>query len=95
MLELIHHQRAAILALAKKHGVSNVRLFGSVARNEATEGSDVDFFVKLDDGRGAFDLVDFIAELEALLHCKVDVLTDHRWMRDRLRQNILRDAVPV
>ncbi len=93
--ELIHQQRSTILAYASKHGVSNVRLFGSVARGEATESSDVDFFVKLDSDRGAFDLLDFITELESLLRCKVDVLTEHRWMRDRLKQNILRDAVPV
>jgi uncharacterized protein len=93
--ELVAHNRSAILALAAKHGVSNVRLFGSAARGEAGKDSDVDFFVKLDAGKGAFDLLDFIDELESLLSCKVDVLTEHRWMRERLRQNILRDAVAL
>ena len=49
--ELLAEKRGDILAVAARHGASNVRIFGSVARGEADEASDVDFLVDLEPGR--------------------------------------------
>jgi predicted nucleotidyltransferase len=70
--------RAAIKDAAARHGASNVRLFGSVARGEALpgSGSDVDLLVTLEDGRTLFDIARLRVELEEMLHTPVDVVAD-------------------
>jgi predicted nucleotidyltransferase len=68
--------RAAIKDAAARHGASNVRLFGSVARGEALPGSDVDLLVTLEDGRTLFDIARLRVELEEMLHTPVDVVAD-------------------
>ena len=71
-----------------------VRLFGSVARGESTTGSDVDFLVELDPDRSLFDLARLVIDLEELLGCKVDVVTEDAiyWL---LRRRILKEARPL
>lgn len=93
--ELVAKHRQEILALAAKHGLSDVRLFGSVARGDDGVESDIDFLVKREAGTDPFELIDFKEALEALLGCKVDLLTEHPWMRPRLKRNIERDLLPV
>lgn len=93
--ELVARHREAILALAAKHGLTDVRLFGSVARGDEREGSDIDFLVKREPGTDPFELPEFKEALEALLGCKVDLLTEHPWMRPRLKKNIERDLLPL
>ncbi len=51
------------------------------------------FIVKMMPGRGAFDLVDLRDELEQMLGCKVDLITEHRWMRERVKREIEAAAV--
>ena len=92
--EQLQTQRDRILALAREHGVRNVRVFGSVARDAADENSDVDFLVELEPGRSLFDLGGLLVELEALLHRRVDVVTE-RGLRERIREQVLREAVPL
>ena len=65
--ELLHQKRDDILAIAARHGARNVRVFGSVARGEADEASDVDFLVDLEPGRSLFDLGGLLMDLQALL----------------------------
>ena len=48
--ELLKDKREAILQIAAKHGARNVRVFGSVARGEADEQSDIDFLVDMEPG---------------------------------------------
>jgi uncharacterized protein len=93
--DLVTKNREAILALAAKCGLENVRLFGSVARGDDTPESDVDLFVKRQPGSDPYLLLDFMDAMKALLGCKVDVLTEHNNIRPRLRESIFRDAVPV
>ena len=92
--ELIQIKREEILSLAARHGAGNVRLFGSVARGEAGEQSDVDFLVRLDEGRSLLDLVALWQDLEDLLGRKVDVVTEAGLNR-RLRDQVLREAVAL
>jgi hypothetical protein len=90
----LERHRAEILQLAAKHGARDVRVFGSVARGEADQGSDIDLLVRMEEGRSLFDLGALIADLEDLLGCRVDVVTE-RGLRPRLREHVLREAVPV
>jgi len=92
--ELVKARRKEILRLAAKHGAYNVRIFGSVARGEAGPESDVDFLVDVGPVHSAWFPAGFMIDLEELLGCKVDVVTEnalHWYIRDR----ILREAVPL
>jgi len=80
-------KREEILRAAAYRGARNVRIFGSVVRGEAQPDSDIDFLVDLDPGRSLFDLGGLLMDLEALLECKVDVVTEnglHWYIRDRV-----------
>jgi predicted nucleotidyltransferase len=92
--ELLQQHRAEILELAAKHGATEVRLFGSVARDEADDRSDIDILVRMERGRSLFDLGALVADLEELLGRSVDVVTE-AGLRPRIREHVLRDAVPV
>jgi hypothetical protein len=88
-------QRDEILTLARKYGASNVRVFGSVARGEATENSDIDLLVQQDWTRlSSWGGMGLIIELEDLLGCKVDVATEDE-LKPRIKARILREAVPL
>jgi predicted nucleotidyltransferase len=82
-------RREAILALAARYGARNVRVFGSVVRREAQEGSDVDLLVRMDKGRSLVDHVALIQDLEDFLGCRVDVVNE------RALQTAIRDFVLV
>ena len=86
--ELLRKKRAEILAIAAKHGASNVRIFGSVARSEDTTTSDVDILVDKHGDRSLLDLVALKQDIEELLGRRADVLTEEsisRYLRDRIR----------
>ena len=67
--QILQEKRQEILAIAAKHGAYNVRVFGSVARGEADESSDIDILVELEEGRSLFDLGGLLMDLENLLEC--------------------------
>ena len=93
--ELIAKHRDAILALAARHGATDVRLFGSVARGDDDAESDVDAIVRFVNGGTLAGLCGLAEDLERLLGCKVDLLTDHSGMRPRLREQVMQEAVAV
>ncbi len=92
--ELLKVKREEILGIATRHGAHNVRVFGSAARREAGPESDVDFLVQLEAGRSLLDHAALLLDLERLLGCKVDVVTE-RGLRPRSRERILGEAVPL
>jgi hypothetical protein len=92
--ELFGQKRETILGLAARHGARNVRLFGSVARGAAGDESDLDFLVDMEEGRSLLDLVAFWQDLEELLGCRVDVVTDGG-ISPYLRDHIYAEAVPL
>lgn len=94
LTELVRLKREQILKLARKHGAYHVRLFGSVARGEATEGSDIDLLIDLEPGRSLLDHASLLIDLEELLGRKVDVVTEHG-LRMRMREHVLREAIPL
>jgi predicted nucleotidyltransferase len=90
----LQEKRDEILRLASLHGAHNVRVFGSVARGQAHPGSDVDILVELEPGRSLLDLSGLLLDLQQLLGCKVDVVTEkslHWYIRDR----VVQEAVPL
>lgn len=92
--QLVQSKREEILRVAAGHGAHNVRIFGSVARGEADEASDIDFLVEMEPGRSLLDLGGLQVELEALLGRPVDVVTV-RGLKARIRSIVLREAVLV
>lgn len=92
--ERLTSNREMILEIAARHGAHNVRVFGSVARGEARADSDVDFLVDLEPGRSLFDLGGLLIELEEVLGCPVDVVTE-KSLRDRIRLRVQREAMPL
>jgi hypothetical protein len=92
--ELLVGKREEVLRIAARHGAHNVRVFGSGARGEANEHSDVDLLVVAEPVTSAWFPAGLIEELEALLGRKVDVVTEnalHWTIRDKVRQQ----AVPL
>ncbi|MGL4502100.1 MAG: nucleotidyltransferase family protein [Planktothrix sp.] len=92
--ERLQEKREEILALAAKYGASNIRVFGSVARGEADADSDVDFLVEMQPGRSLLDMGGLLMELQELLGCRVDIMTE-KGLRRRIRQQVLVEAIPL
>lgn len=91
---ILKEKREEILRMAEKRGARNVRVFGSAARGETDEKSDIDFLVDLEPGRSLLDLGGLWWELNELLGVKVDVVTE-RGLRERIRERVLKEAVPL
>ncbi|HXF05409.1 MAG TPA: nucleotidyltransferase family protein [Blastocatellia bacterium] len=91
---LLKEKREEILKIAAKHGARNVRVFGSVARGEADEQSDIDLIVEFEPGRSLLDHAALWLELQELLGCKVDVVSE-RGIQPRIRDRVLREAIPL
>ncbi len=92
--DLLKEKRGEILQIAKNYGAYNVRVFGSVARGEADEKSDIDLLVDMEPGRSLLDLIGLLMDLESLLGCKVDVVTV-KGLRERIRERVLKEAVAL
>ncbi|MBR8829614.1 MAG: hypothetical protein N5P05_001436 [Chroococcopsis gigantea SAG 12.99] len=93
--ELLEEKREEILSIASKHGAFNVRFFGSVARGEDTENSDVDFLVDYDPQMVTpWFPGGLLMDLQDLLGRKVDVLTE-RGISPLIRDRVLGEAKPL
>jgi predicted nucleotidyltransferase len=92
--DVIGDKRSTVLAIAARHGAKNVRIFGSLARGEADDASDVDVLVDMEPGRSLMDMGAMLMELQELLHRHVDVVTT-AGLRERIRERVIREAVPV
>jgi len=92
--KLMKEKREEILQIARRHGAKNIRLFGSVARGEAGESSDIDILVEVGENPSPWFPGGLIADLEELLGRRVHVVTVgalHSYIRDR----VLQEAVPL
>jgi uncharacterized protein len=94
MDKLLRDKRDEILQIAASHGARDVRVFGSMARGEAGPDSDIDILVKLDPGRSLLDLVAIKQDLEDLIGCEVDVVTEAS-ISPYIRAEVLREAVSL
>ncbi len=90
----LRRRRRAIIDTASKRGARNVRVFGSSARGDDTEGSDVDLLVDLDSGVGLVTLAGLRRELTELLGVDVDVVPADT-LKPRIRDRVLAEAVSL
>ena len=92
--DTIREQREAILRIAARHGATDVRLIGSVARGEARPDSDVDLLVTWSEGTSLLNHAALMLELERLLGRKVDIASDG-WVKPSVRNSVYRDAIAL
>ena len=92
--DTIREKREAILRIAGRHGATEVRLIGSVARGEARPDSDVDLLVTWSEGTSLLDHAALTLELEKLLGRKVDIASDG-WVKRSIRESVYRDAIAL
>jgi uncharacterized protein len=92
--DLLKENREEIHKIAARYGVRNIRVFGSVARGEADEQSDIDFLVDMEPGRSLLDLGALMTDLRDLLGKPVDIVSEDSiyWL---LRRRILKEAKPL
>lgn len=89
---MLRERREEILSVAARHGASNVRVYGSVARGEARPASDIDLLVDMEEGRSLLDLAALHLELEELLGYPVEIGTG---VKPRLRERVESEAVAL
>ena len=94
LTQLLHDKREAIQRIAAAHGAYNLRVFGSVARGEATPQSDLGLLIDVSATTSAWFPAGLILDLEEILGCHVDVVTA-RALHPALRDRVLREAVPL
>lgn len=91
-LEVIKSKRDQILSIIREHGANNARIFGSTVRGEDDSSSDLDILIQLSPGRSLLDIIAIKQDLEDLLGCKVDVITEAS-LSPYLKDEILKTAV--
>lgn len=94
MDQVLAEKREEILRIAARHGARDVRVFGSRARGEAGPKSDVDLLITLPERASLLDIVAIKQDLEDLLGCKVDVVTEDA-ISPYMRDDVLREAVTL
>ncbi|MGD0090779.1 MAG: nucleotidyltransferase family protein [Planctomycetota bacterium] len=92
--ELVKSKREEILRLAALHGAFNVRVFGSAARGEDDDKSDIDLLVEMESNRSLMDHAALLADLESLLGHSVDVAPQDD-LRPKIKDRVLREAIPL
>jgi predicted nucleotidyltransferase len=92
--EILAGKRDDILRIAAKHGVGDIRVFGSVARGEAGPQSDVDFLIEIIGDTPPWFPGGLIADLEDLLGRRVDVVAPS-WLNEIIKAGVLAEAVPL
>ena len=94
MHPLIDRHRAEILAIAERHGIRDVRVFGSMARGDGDDGSDVDLLVSLPPEKTGLALGAMLTDVQALLGRRVEALTE-KSLHPLIRDRVLREAEPL
>jgi predicted nucleotidyltransferase len=94
MTDLVLKRRRQILDIARRHGVTRVRVFGSMARGDAGPHSDVDLLVDVGPNPSPWFPGGLVADLEQLLGRQVQVITENG-LDDLLRDRVLREALPL
>lgn len=94
MVDLVKSRRDEILSVARRHGVTRVRVFGSMARGDARAGSDLDLLVDVGPRTSPWFPGGLAAELESMLGVPVQIVTE-RGLDQLVREHVLREAVPL
>ena len=93
-MDAVRRRRTEILEIARRHGATNVRIFGSVVRGEERPDSDIDLLVDTAGVTSAWFPAGLILDLEELLARKIDIVTE-RGLNPFLRDQVLREAQQV
>ena len=93
-MEKLHQMRDRILECAARHGVTSVRVFGSVARQEDSPESDIDLLVVVGSPTSSWFPAGLVLDLQDLLGRRVEVVTE-RGLDPLLRDRVLREAVTL
>lgn len=93
-LEQLKKFKSQIIELAEANKALNIRVFGSVSREQANEDSDIDFVIDVGEGQNLIDFIKLKQELEDLLGHEVD-LAPSTGLREGMRESILKDAIPI
>ena len=91
---LLVKNREALLALAERRGLGNVRVFGSMARGDDDPDSDMDLLVDAPPGTSALALCGLAVDAEELLQKSVDVVTEG-FLYPSMRERVFKEAVPL
>ena len=94
MHALIETHRAELLALARRRGVTGVRIFGSMSRGDGSDDSDVDLLVTLSPGTSGLTLGGLLLDAQELLGRRVDVVTEAS-LHPALRERVVASAIPL
>lgn len=94
MHPLIEAHRAELLELSRRHGVTDVRVFGSMSRGDASDQSDVDLLVTLSPGTSGLALGGLLLDAQQLLGRRVDVVTEAS-LHPALRERVVAGAIPL
>ena len=94
LLEQIKNKKTDLLKIANNYGLKNLRVFGSVARQEEDEKSDVDFLVDVESHCTLLELGGAVMDFESVLGRPVDVVT-LKGLKKRIREKVLHEAIPL
>ena len=92
--DTIREKRETIIRIAGRHGATQVRLIGSIARGEARPDSDVDLLVTWSEGTSLLDHAALMLELEKVLGRIVDIASDG-WVKPSIRESVYRAAIAL
>ncbi len=90
----LQQKKADILIIAQKYGAENLRIFGSVARDQESEMSDIDLLLEMDANQGLLEQIAFTQELEALLGYKVD-LAEEETLHPLIKERVMQEAIAL
>ncbi|HEX2866048.1 MAG TPA: nucleotidyltransferase family protein [Ignavibacteriales bacterium] len=93
-LHELRQKRDRILQIASLYGARDLRIFGSIARNEQTESSDVDILAKMEKGTTLLRHISLVHALEEELGIKVDVVSENA-IKGRIKENIMREVIQL
>lgn len=91
---LVASHRDEMREVLRRHGIETARIFGSVARGDDHEGSDVDLLVEFAPGTSLFDILKIQDELELVLGVQVDLVSE-RGLKDRVRVRVHQDLIAL
>lgn len=95
LLDVLHSKRSDIIALSQKYGALRVRVFGSIAREEESKNSDIDFLVDFPRGYDLFkQRIPLTEKLTELLGRRVDLIPEHE-LNVHIREHVLNEAVEL
>lgn len=93
-LSQLREKKDRILQIASLYGAKDLRVFGSIVRNEQVEGSDIDLLVKMEKGTTLLKHISLVHALEEELGIKVDVVSENA-LKGRLKERILREVIQL